>query len=323
MPSAITPDEARRMLRSREDLLDAGLSERRIRAQVAGGELHRVRRGWYVPTPVRQELWPEGRHLVHILAVDRDAPNGIIAAGVSAAVLWDLPLYRLRPRRIHVISTARSRSVPDVMRHAVAADDITERHGIRCTPLARTVLDLSCQLPIEAALSCADAALRSIAVTGQVQDEGLAAAWREELGALAMDSHVPGIRRARRVIAFSDGRAQLPGESVSRLQLRRLGFQRITLQVPVPRPGRRPYWVDFGLDDVAALGEFDGEGKYVDPELRGDRSLEQTLLAEKQREDWIRGVTQRPFARWGHEHITTHERLGARLAAFRIPPPGR
>ena len=123
------------------------------------------------------------------------------------------------------------------------------------------------------------------------------------------------------MIEFADGRAQLPGESVSRLQLVRLGFARPRLQVPVAGPHGQTYWVDFGLDDVDALGEFDGKGKYLDEAMRDGLSLEAVLLEEKKREDWIRGRTQRRFARWSNEHLGTPELLAARLAAFGIRPP--
>jgi hypothetical protein len=83
----------------------------------------------------------------------------------------------------------------------------------------------------------------------------------------------------------------------------------------------RPYFVDFGLADVCSFGEFDGRTKYLDEALRSGRTVEQVLLAEKQREDWIRGRTQWRFARCGSEHIVTPAALAARLAAFHITPP--
>ena len=54
--------------------------------------------------------------------------------------------------------------------------------------------------------------------------------------------------------------------------------------------------------------------------MRSGLTLEQVLLRKKQREDWIRGVTQRPFARWKWEHLRTRDTLGARLASFGIRP---
>lgn len=324
MPRTITAADARRMLRSRQDLLETGTSEREIRAQVAAGHLHPVRRGWYVGGDEWQELWPEGRHLLHIVAVDRDSRHGIVAAGVSAAVLLGLPLFRVRPARVHVLSGSRAKSAPDVMRHALApGDDVTVVDGIRCTSLPRTILDVARTLPVEAALSCADAALRSVSVNRHVHDAARADVWRASLLEDASRSSARGIRQARRLIAFSDGRAQLPGESVSRLYLHRLGFRRIDLQVPVNGPSGQTYWVDFGLGDVPVLGEFDGEAKYRDGALRNGRSIEQVVLDEKQREDWIRGATGLSLVRWGSEHIHTPEQLGARLAAFGIRPPAR
>ncbi len=325
MRKNITPEQARAMLRSTEQLRDAGISERSLRAAVLSGALHRVRPGWFVTEEQWGSLWPEGRQLMRLIAADRDSPAGVIAVGVSAGALWGLPFYRLDPQSVHLAipTPAASRSTPGVRRHRIDLpdDDIVVRHGIRCTSPRRTVLDLASTLPPEAALACADAALRRVAVTGRTQNEERAAAWRDELGALAADSHARGIRQARRIIALSDGRADSTGESVSRLQLYRLGFRRVSLQVTFARPGVGLYLVDFGLDDVGALGEFDGRGKYLDPELSGGRNAGQVVLDEKDREDWIRGVFQGPFARWGGEHIRTADTLGERLAAFGIRPP--
>ncbi|QNA93347.1 hypothetical protein [Microbacterium sp. Se63.02b] len=108
---------------------------------------------------------------------------------------------------------------------------------------------------------------------------------------------------------------------MSRLHLHTLGFAAPELQVPIDGPDGSRYLVDFGLADVRSFGEFDGKTKYLDEAMRSGRSLDQVLLAEKQREDWIRGRTQWRFARWGAEHIRTPAALAARLAAFNISPP--
>lgn len=57
--------------------------------------------------------------------------------------------------------------------------------------------------------------------------------------------------------------------------------------------------------------EFDGEGKYRDRALRAGKSLEDVLLAEKRREDAIRGVTQWRLCRGGFRDIATPETLAA------------
>ncbi len=187
-------------------------------------------------------LWPEGRHLAHVIAVARDARGGAAASHVSAGVLWELPLYRMSPDRVHLTTpfAARISSGPDVMRHVapLADSDTTIRHGSRCTTLARTVLDLCRTVSAEAAVVCADAAERQMTLRGREWDTDARTSWRRELAARTTASAgARGIRQARWVTAFADGSAQLPGESVSRLQLVRLGFAVPRLQVPVPGPG--------------------------------------------------------------------------------------
>ena len=196
--------------------------------------------------------------------------------------------------------------------------------GIRCTTLERTTFDVVRAVGRETAVAFADAALRSVALRGEAYDIAAAEEWRERmLERLARAAGARGVRRAREVIRFADGRAQLPGESVSRLQLARLGFARFGLQVPVPGPKGKEYRVDLEIEEIGTFLEFDGKGKYLDEAMRSGRTLEAVLLDEKQREDWIRGATQRRLVRAEDSHITTPEALAARLAGFGIRLPRR
>ena len=292
----------------------------------ASGDLHQLRRGWYIGGDLWRKLWPEERHLAHVIAVAQDSDRPTPASYTSAAVLHRLPLYRLMPRRVHLTmeSPGRISSGVDVMRHIepLPADDVTVVDGIRCTTLSRTVYDLMRMLPEEAAVSVADAAERMTMLRARDGDLNARDAWRAEIAArIRAGTGARGVRQARFVADFADGRAQLPGESVSRLQLHRLGFAPPRLQVGIPGPGGRMYYVDFGMDDVNALGEFDGESKYLDEALRQGRSIEEVVLEEKQREDWIRGTTNRRLPRWGSTHIRTAGDLGRRLASFGVTPP--
>jgi hypothetical protein len=204
------------------------------------------------------------------------------------------------------------------------ATDRTVVDGLPCTSLARTVVDLARTLPREAAVAAADAALRQVAWDARARryDDDAAEGFRRELQIrVAQAAGGRGVRQARFVTAFADGRAQLPGESVSRLLLRDLGFAPPRLQVPFAGPNDEDWAIDFGLDDVRAWGEFDGKGKYTDPLFLAGRTPEQALLAEKQREDWIRGRSNRRFARWEMSHIASAATLGRRLASFHIHAP--
>lgn len=314
------------LVHSRRQLLARGWRERAIDAAIRGGRLRLIRRGWYMAADEWAELWPESAHLAHVLAVARESRGNAVISHLSAAVLWGLPVYRSSMPRVQMIvpPSARISSGPDVLRHiaSLEPDDVVIRQGIRCTSLRRTVFDVLRTVSREAAVVCADAAERMTILRGREWDLDARDAWRRSLSALiGAASGTRGIRQARYVAEFADGRAQLPGESVSRLQLVRLGFATPDLQVPVRAPSGGDYFVDFALRDVRAFGEFDGMSKYTEESMRRGLALDAVLLEEKKREDWIRGVTQWRLARWGDEHCLSPERLAARLASFGIRPP--
>lgn len=314
------------MLLTRERLLQAGVTVRQLRDAVHAQSLRRVHRGSYVRTEDWTSLWWEGQHLLKVLAVKAaSAGSGPLFSHASAAVLWGLPMYRMRDQPVQIVvdGTRHSRVVAGVVRRDMRLDDadIAEVEGFRVTSLIRTAFDVARTAAYDTAVSCADAALRRRAVSGQMVDAEADALWRAQALRLARPG-LRGVRQGREVIEFADGRAQLPGESVSRVRLHQLGFSNYDLQVPVTGAQGERYWVDFAFLRARRFGEFDGKDKYFDPDLRTAVSSDEAVLAEKQREDDIRGVTGWSFARWGYEHIRTPDALGARLAAFGVLPPG-
>lgn len=318
--------QAKKLLLSREQLLAAGSPVRRLREDVAAGRLVRLHRGFYVRAEDWATLWWEGQHLLKVLAVRAASPGaGPLFSHTSAAVLWGLPLYGMGDKPVQIVVDGRrhSRVIAGVVRRdmRLAADDVTELDGFRLTSLTRTALDVARTGTFEMAVGCADAALRQVSVTGQQRDADADAEWRADAMKRAA-AGLRGVRRARCVIDFADGRAQLPGESVSRVRLHQLGFSQYDLQIPVTGSQGERYWVDFSFLRSRTFGEFDGDGKYSDATLRSAPTAHEAVLAEKRREDEIRGVTGWGFARWGYEHIRTPDALGARLAAFGVRPPG-
>lgn len=314
------------LVRSREDLILNGWTDRKIAAAVRAKTMRHMRRGWYIDAEEYQRLTPEEQHRAQVIAVARDSEGGAAMSYASAGVLWRLPFYRTGLVRVHMTTDAPRRisSAPDVLRHVepLPPEDLVVIDGIRCTNLSRTVLDLCRILPLEAAVAVADAAERLMGQRIREWDLDAIESWRAgQQQRLDTAAGARGVRQARWVANFADGRAQLPGESVSRLQLHRLGFAPPQLQVPVRGPAGRMFFVDFGLDDVNAFGEFDGKGKYLDEAMRSGKTIDQVMLEEKEREDWIRGTTHRPFARWGSSHIRTARDLALRLSSFHISPP--
>ncbi|MFH8249148.1 hypothetical protein ACH3VR_02115 [Microbacterium sp. B2969] len=314
-------------VRTRAQLLSRGWSDRRIRRAVASGQFRRLQRNRYVLQALWRELWPESRHLLEVVAAQGEMrEGGGVHSYMSAGVALGMPLYRHVPSRVHATFPApvRSGSRPGLARHceSLPDEDVADHDGILCTTLERTTFDVIRVVGRETAVAFADAALRRVALAGRRYEVDAAEEWRSRmLERVVLARGARGVRQAEDVIRFADGRAQLPGESVTRLQLARLGYGRVGLQVPVPGPSGAEYFVDLELEEVGALLEFDGQGKYLDEALRSGRTLEVVLLDEKRREDWIRGTTQKRLARVEDEHIMTPEALGARLAGFGIHPP--
>jgi hypothetical protein len=327
MPKHITLEAARAAVRTRARLTENGWRQRDIERAVAAGEVRRLQQNRYVKGSLWADLWPESRHLLEVAAAHAEMRDGgAVLSYVSAGVLHGMPLYRHVPDAVHVTlpEGARASSRTGLMRHRepLAETDVETVSGIRCTTLERTAFDVARLLDHEAAVAFADAALRYAAMGRDGYDEHAAAGWRERmLERLAFSKGKRGVRQAERVVMFADGRAELPGESVTRVQLARLGFTAFSLQVRVRAPNDGEYRVDLGLDEADAFVEFDGQAKYLDEALRSGRTLEAVILDEKRREDWIRGVTGRRFIRVEDAHLRSTGSLARRLTDCGIPLP--
>jgi hypothetical protein len=316
------------LLMDRRHLERSGWTPRTIRAASAGGRLHRVRRGWFIDRKEWDELWPESRHRAEVLAVARSATTTRpVFSHVSAAVLWNLPLYRTVPSRVHVIADRahHRHSVPGILRHegAVPGVDVDEIEGLRVTTLDRTAYDVIRTVPGETALAVADAAVARIAGEPWAFD---ALAAEDMMRSLERRTRTPGargIQQAREITALADGRAQLPLESVTRYRLHQLGFATPTLQMPISAPDGGTFWMDIAVEEARTFIECDGLSKYRDPGVRRDRSVEDVLLDEKSREDWIRGVTGWRIVRVDSSDMRTLESAEARFRAFGLRPQRR
>lgn len=266
---------------------------------------------------------PGARVIARARAAQLATSEPLVFSHETAAALHGLAVYRPATDRVHTIAPpARPGALAGLIRHrGEAHGGSTARHGLRCTSIPQTVADVARTATFDQAVVIADAALRTMCTSvGGGYDESAASMLRASVEeSVAHSAH--GRRRADRVLRFADGRAQLPGESISRIRLAELGFRNVALQRRVAGPRGKSYYVDFAIDDAHAFGEFDGSIKYIDGTMLDDRTTAEVFDAEKQREDWIRGTTHRLLARWGWPHILTAAHLGERLKAFSIHPP--
>lgn len=289
---------------------------RDLAAAIHRGEVTRVARGVYRVTatidndPQRRD---DDEFLARVRAAELVAPGALTFAGVAAAAVWGLPRIGPWPDRVPVLSRRADggRSNGSLKRTYVGypADEVT-RDGIRVTSLARTVADVARTESLECAVAMADRALR-----GMAGEHGWPRITREAVHA-ELDSlgRVPGIAAARGVLGFATGLAESPGESVSRVVIRRLGLTAPVLQQRFDDEAGLVGVVDFWWPQYGVVGEFDGVGKYVRDEFTRGRAAADVVIAEKVREDRLRACGPR-VVRWGWRDLASPADLGTRLRA--------
>lgn len=217
----------------------------------------------------------------------------------SAALALGLSLWNGAPSRVHVSvdGSGGSRRGSTRWRHATRLDeeDVQLVGGVRVTTPARTVADLACTLTFEEVVCVGDSALRLGGITSREIDEAFGRCSRRR-----------GIARARRAVAFMDGRSESVGESRSRVYLDRHGLPVPDLQVEIA-VGARTYRPDPLWKYAGVIGEFDGMAKYT----RGKQSSDEVVVQEKLREDALRAAGWN-VQRWMWKDLTD-DRLALRL----------
>ncbi|UKJ65420.1 hypothetical protein H1Q78_09035 [Cellulosimicrobium cellulans] len=231
---------------------------RRRRAELAArardGELVRVRRGVYLPSPhvvaSAREEWLLGqvRGLVDRLSTPFWVSHD------TAALLWGCWTWRLPPfahlTQLGHPNVERERDAV-VRRHwtDLPVRDRAELDGVPVTSLERTLVDCARALPLERSLVVVDSAFRM-------------GADRRLVDSIVEESRGKrGVVRARRALELADPRSESPGETLVRLAAVLGGLPAPTPQVPVTT-ARGTYDVDLAWLDARVVIEFDGAVKY-------------------------------------------------------------
>ncbi len=260
------------------ELNAAGVSAFKIRRLVRDGVLTPLGRGSYVRAAVATELRgdPAGEHALRVAAVLAAARPGPAGSHRSAAIIHGLDLMGPRlPTGVMAVtrppglgSASASRSSVHIHVAALPDEHVTVRSGVRVTSVARTVVDLARTSPFRDGVVVADSALR----TGQTS--------KEELRAVVADcAKWPGIRQAKLVVDFCDGKSESVLESISRVAFRDHGIPAPELQVWVGgEDGGVIGRADFLWRRQGTIGEADGAVKYAETsraisQLRRDAAL--------------------------------------------------
>lgn len=283
-----------------------GMSSSALARGAARGELVALRSGAFVRTATWNALTQDERIRLEVAAAAAVHRGPFIASHRSAAALWGMPRIRKHDGLVHqrVSTTTGSRTEHRIRKHAVADVDLhlAEIGGITVTDVERTVLDLAATEPFTAAVAAADWALREHTT-------------RDRLRA-TLDEWSPTRHRNRveRVVAFADGAAQGPGESVSRVQISESGLTMPLLQQRFDDHLGLIGFVDFYWPDFGLIGEFDGLVKFEKPEFLRGRTASEVLFDEKQREDRLRATSEHPgVTRWVWATLSPVGQLEAQL----------
>lgn len=277
------------------------------RLPVSDASWVRVRRGVYADAAAVARLAPWERYALRVHAFALTHPDSMLCLE-SAAVLHGLPLFG-EARDIHVFDEERtsSRRFGDVCVHTSSNPRERVRiAGIPVTSLLDTVVDLCRVLPPAPALAVADAAL-STAQGGTLDLDGLRTRAAGQVSRR-------GMARLAWIWSRADGRAESPGESISRAVIAWCGFEEPVLQAEFAYEGADDR-VDFLFPSCRAIGESDGWAKY---ELHDARRAEQRLRDEKRREDRLRRAGH-PFARWDLADAFRVAPLAAALHRASVP----
>jgi Protein of unknown function (DUF559) len=281
-----------------------------LRSLVRSGDLVRMRRGVYATK--RAVDWAGGdqarTHALRIFAVRATVGDAAVASFHSAAVLHRLDLLTSPASDAVTLTLPSARAWNRLASHGVvfhSADlppnQLATLYNLPVTTAARTVVDLARTLPFKDAVVVADSALHAEQATKpelrQVMET--CASW-------------PGVKQARRVVAFADERAGSVLESAARVVFDEFGLDPPDLQVTIHLP-RDAFLVDFYWPEHGVVAEADGLAKYT----AGD-----DLAAQFQRDRLLRDAGYKVVHFTWRELTKTPELVITRIRqAFAAPDP--
>ncbi|MCL9665114.1 hypothetical protein L2091_07715 [Curtobacterium albidum] len=251
------------------------------------------------------------QHIARTKAAQQRSP-GTIVSHASAVVLHRLPWISPVPDR--VVLTDPRRTTTQRTRYVDKAPGADRRvrttlvDGLVVTALADTVVDVVLRHDRGRALAVADAAVRR-----GVDPSALSALVRER-------EPVRAHKRASQVLELARGLSESAGESITHLALSDAGCAHVVQQHEFRDADGPVGRVDFWLPDHGLVVEFDGLAKYRDQALRGGRSADEVVVAEKLREDRLRALPEvRGVVRPIWRDVVPGGRFPSMLAAAGVP----
>lgn len=299
------------------------LNDRQMRRAMRSGTYRRVVAGSYVRTSEWSALRAMQQHYVRVLEVADRARGPIVFTHSAAAAVHGIDRIGSWPETVDVRirQSSGGRSSGAVRRRALGFEgvELVEWRGHLLTSPAQTAVDLAAEGTFTAGVIALDQALWA-------RRDGGALATRDDMQRALDTNRRRGTAKAAAAIEFSTSLADSVRESEGRVVLDRLGFPRPVLQREFLLPGGKRVKSDFYFADYDHIGEFDGTGKYFDPDILNGRTPQQALLEEKDRADALRRQVS-GFSRWRtpdqKDPALLYNILVADGLPSRFPPPRR
>jgi len=270
--------------------------------------LTRLDRGAFVQTGEWQEHFREARQRTLADVVHRriDPEVGGAFSHETALALHGLPVFDGFDERVHMIAPGahpRHGAARVVRHHCPLPPADTCRIGdLAVTTLERTVFDVVRLTSPAAAIVAMDAALhvRAAPHPGESFDAAAEERFRADIrGRIADAVGARGIRQARFVVEFADGRAESPGESLLRWRVWQTSLGDVEPQWRVELPGGRHARLDLALPHRRLWLEFDGAVKTTDPLMLAGRMPAEVLAAQDARQRAVERATGWRCVRFG------------------------
>lgn len=254
------------------------------------------------------------RHLTRMLTVAGTRRDDVVFVGLSAAAVWGLPVVGAWSEAVEALAGRRpaSRSRAAVLWHqwSVPDEDIQAVGPWLVTGLERTLTDLARHASFVSAVAAIDHGLKD-GITSAHGCIHVGCDREDLLDRLRRERNSRGRSRALAAISFADPLSGSPGESLSRVQMHRLGFASPLLQSRVEHTsGGGADYPDFEWE--GAYGEFDCGRKYFRTGNPAGLSAGEVVWNEKRREDRLR-MNGKAVARWTWEDAWNPPRLRAIL----------
>lgn len=283
-----------RLVRAR-DRRAQPLDYRHVRRRLASETVVRVAPGAYATASSWESLKPIDRHLVRVREAMERSRGPLVLSHLAAAARWGIDILGSWPERVDTrVERATGGRASGLLRRrtwGIEGIDTTPWEGHFVTTPAQTAVDLAAVLSYTSAVIVMDQVLWA-------RRRGGALATPADIERVLRESApARGIRRIERAFAFATSLSDSVRESQSRVVIAELGFPAPILQHRIRLLDGRWVYPDFYFADFDHAAEFDGVGKYLDPEMLNGRTPSQALVAEKDRADGLARVVSK-LSRW-------------------------